>query len=290
MTLETQQSLPSGPSRPSRPSWSLTSKAPAIGTRDLIIPTEIIEFPVCLMRWKDKGEDGLASELEVVDEFRTFVRPTWRPTLSEFCTELTGITQVCLKWIQAPLFPEMLAQLHQFLMKNELLDEHGQSLATVPFDVRDFVVKQCFISKVRVPSWLQGDILDVRTLVLKHLTLLHPPDKSKTKKQNSKRVGVFSAATVLRTFVVLMGLVTQPWASATRRTMNIAAQLKALDLSEFAGREHSGIDDARNITRVLAALARKGTPLQPNTPIQPLRRWPWMGPRRGEILEENLII
>ena len=51
---------------------------------------------MCLLRWKDKTEDGMASELEVVDEFRTFVRPTWRPTLSEFCKELTGITQVSM--------------------------------------------------------------------------------------------------------------------------------------------------------------------------------------------------
>jgi 3'-5' exoribonuclease 1 len=46
------------------------------------------------MRWKDNGDGALASRLEVVDEFRTFVRPTWRPTLTEFCIELTGISQV----------------------------------------------------------------------------------------------------------------------------------------------------------------------------------------------------
>lgn len=47
------------------------------------------------MRWKDKTENGKASQLEVVDEFRSFVRPIWRPKLSAYCTELTGITQVC---------------------------------------------------------------------------------------------------------------------------------------------------------------------------------------------------
>lgn len=46
------------------------------------------------MQWKDRSEDGRASQLEVVEEFRSFVRPSWRPTLSEFCTNLTGITQV----------------------------------------------------------------------------------------------------------------------------------------------------------------------------------------------------
>jgi len=48
------------------------------------------EWPVCLLRWKDKA-NGI---LDVASGFRTFVRPTWRPELTEFCTRLTGITQV----------------------------------------------------------------------------------------------------------------------------------------------------------------------------------------------------
>ncbi|KAG6829986.1 hypothetical protein H0H87_009593 [Tephrocybe sp. NHM501043] len=61
---------------------------------DFNFPNEIIEFPVCLMRWKDRTDDLKASQLEVVAEFRSFVKPTWQPNLSQFCTELTGITQV----------------------------------------------------------------------------------------------------------------------------------------------------------------------------------------------------
>lgn len=48
------------------------------------------EWPVCLLGWKDKTS-GI---LDIISEFRTFVKPTWRPELSEFCTRLTGITQV----------------------------------------------------------------------------------------------------------------------------------------------------------------------------------------------------
>jgi hypothetical protein len=48
------------------------------------------------MRWKDKSDEGRASQLEIVDEFRSFVKPTWRPQLSQYCTNLTGITQVRL--------------------------------------------------------------------------------------------------------------------------------------------------------------------------------------------------
>jgi inhibitor of KinA sporulation pathway (predicted exonuclease) len=36
----------------------------------------------------------MASTLQKVAEFRSFVKPTWRPKLSPFCISLTGITQV----------------------------------------------------------------------------------------------------------------------------------------------------------------------------------------------------
>ena len=86
-----------------------------------------------------------------------------------------------------------------------------------------------------------------------------------------------------------------------RRTPNIPAQLRALGLPEFQGRQHSGIDvcillcikmalltsyqDTRNICRILAELARRGVQLKPNTPINITRRWPWMG-KKGRVLEE----
>ena len=42
--------------------------------------------------------------------------------------------------------------------------------------------------------------------------------------------------------------------------------------------------DARNIARILAELARQGVRLVPNTRIIPGRRWPWMG-ENGEVIE-----
>lgn len=47
-----------------------------------------------LLRWRNKDKEGRAKELVQVDEFRSFVKPSWRPELSAFCTSLTGITQV----------------------------------------------------------------------------------------------------------------------------------------------------------------------------------------------------
>jgi len=120
---------------------------------------EIIEFPVVLLRWEDKTPDGKASTLVKVDEFHTYVRPTFRPTLSTFCTSLTGISQSHVD--SAPTFAEMIPQFKEWLVKNHLLCprterklERFMWCTDGPFDIRDFVVKQCFISKVPIYSEL----------------------------------------------------------------------------------------------------------------------------------------
>jgi hypothetical protein len=76
-------------------------------------PNEIIEWPVIYLKWRrvdavkgvpkdaegldeDSGGEEVDQEwvLEVVDEYHSYVKPRWRPSLSAFCTDLTGITQV----------------------------------------------------------------------------------------------------------------------------------------------------------------------------------------------------
>ncbi|KDQ59451.1 hypothetical protein JAAARDRAFT_33017 [Jaapia argillacea MUCL 33604] len=224
-------------------------------------PNEIIEWPVCLMRWKDKDEEGKASQLEIVAEFRSFVKPTWRPTLSQFCTQLTGITQEQVD--TAPTFSEVMKMFSEFLSANGLVHPGtGKRLERFcwcsdgPFDVRDFVVKQCFISKMTMPSWITGDIMDVRKIV-SNLSYGRERDRRKT-------------------------------STFTRRiSLNIPAQLKFLGLPPFEGRQHSGIDDTRNIARIISELGRRGVRLEPNYVIHPRRRWQWMG-KPGEILEEYI--
>ncbi|KAG5728368.1 3'-5' exoribonuclease 1 [Termitomyces sp. T112] len=232
---------------------------------DFNFPNEIIEFPVCLMRWKDRTKDLQATQLEVVAEFRSFVKPTWRPVLSKFCTDLTGITQEQVD--AAPPFPSVLASVQDFMVEHGLIDgDTGERLVRFcwcsdgPFDIRDFVVKQCFISKVPMPGWIQGDVLDVRTAILNWLHSREQPKDSSVTKYGPRR-----------------------------RTLNITAQLKVLGLSGFEGRQHSGIDDSRNIARIVAELARRGTSLHPNTVIHPNRRWQWMG-RHGQILDDHWTV
>ncbi|EIN03621.1 hypothetical protein PUNSTDRAFT_146951 [Punctularia strigosozonata HHB-11173 SS5] len=229
---------------------------------DFAWPNEIIEWPVCLMRWMDKdGPSGVAKDLRIVDEFRAFVKPTWRPVLSKFCTELTGIEQADVD--SAPTFPEVLASFRGFLVKNGLLDaETDERLCRFcfssdgPWDLRDFLVKQCFISKIDIPPWIPIDFLDTRIVVQGHVRKDFP---------DGSRVHLNKRA----------------------RSPSIVAQLRGLGLEPFAGRQHCGIDDARNVARILAELGRRGAKLQPNSSIDHKRRWPWMG-KKGLILEEYI--
>ena len=55
---------------------------------------KVQEWPVCLLKWADRWDNGMVGPLKKVAEFRSFVKPTWRPKLSSFCVSLTGITQV----------------------------------------------------------------------------------------------------------------------------------------------------------------------------------------------------
>ncbi|KAG1891514.1 hypothetical protein F4604DRAFT_419682 [Suillus subluteus] len=189
-------------------------------------PNEIIEWPVCLMRWKDKSDQGKACQLEI----------------------------------------KVLKMFARFLASHGLIDpKSGRPIQRFcwcsdgPFDVRDFVVKQCFISKAPMPLWLKGNVLDVRRVVSVWAVASSNPDTT-----------------------------TKPSARSHIRSLNIPQQLQALGLPGFQGRLHSGIDDTRNIARVMTELARRGVRLEPKTSINPNRRWNWMG-KPGEVLEHTLM-
>ncbi|KAK7465482.1 hypothetical protein VKT23_005460 [Stygiomarasmius scandens] len=220
-------------------------------------PNEIIEFPVILMRWKDKDGSGQASELVVVDEFHSFVKPAWKPKLSKFCTNLTGITQNQVD--AAPDFVEVLWKLRAFMTKNKLIHAgDGKAITRFcwctdgPWDLGDLLTKQCFHSRIQPPGWLQNNVIDVRRAVKLWMT------------GGEKTTSTHGA------------------------TPNIRGQLSALGL-DFQGRLHSGIDDTRNISRVVIELARRGVKLQPNLTVTHRKRFGWMG-KAGQVREEQIIM
>lgn len=77
------------------------------------VPSEIIEFPAVLVRLADG---------HVVDVFHTYVMPTEEPILSDFCLQLTGITQKTLEEDGVPL-PTAIMMFNKWLTR--VKEEHN---------------------------------------------------------------------------------------------------------------------------------------------------------------------
>ncbi|CAG8549879.1 265_t:CDS:2 [Funneliformis caledonium] len=115
---------------------------------------EIIEFPILLVDSKS---------FDIVDVFHSYVKPSKNPILSDFCKELTGISQSTID--VSPIFPEMLDQFQEFLHRHKLFYENSCAFITDgPWDIRDFITKQCSISKIARPTYFSLPWVDIRTL------------------------------------------------------------------------------------------------------------------------------
>ncbi|KAL7425065.1 NAPDH-dependent diflavin reductase [Cryptotrichosporon argae] len=269
-------------------------------------PNEIIEFPVVLLQWADEepptpAEAGPSASAKAtahgqrkqrvrrlvkVDTFHTYVRPTWQPRLSEFCTGLTGITQETVD--TAPTFPEALLKLEDWMDSWGLRD--GDQLRDAmwvtdgPWDLRDFIPKQLHItptSPPRYPAYLLAPYLNIKTAVQSYLTETHKrsqgyPDESPSKLSSARS----SPAGKKRPKDKIVGRLTT--GHVTSRTtkdrfkamgidyyLNIKGMLKALEIGEFEGHLHSGIDDATNVARILIAIANQDVLIEPNSRLPP---------------------
>ncbi|KAJ2963933.1 hypothetical protein NQZ79_g1096 [Umbelopsis isabellina] len=106
-------------------------------------PHEIIEFPVVLVEGKT---------FEIVDQFRSYVKPSINPVLTEFCTKLTGITQETVD--KSPDFISMLNDFQTWMAKYSLFQEKSAIFVTDgPFDIRDFITQQCNHDNITVPAY-----------------------------------------------------------------------------------------------------------------------------------------
>ncbi|KAJ3228685.1 hypothetical protein HDU81_005995 [Chytriomyces hyalinus] len=78
-------------------------------------PQEIIEFPTVVI-------DTAQPLFPVVKEFHSYVKPTFHPTLTPFCTSLTGIQQETVD--KAPIFNVVWEQFLNFLSENNLTESN----------------------------------------------------------------------------------------------------------------------------------------------------------------------
>lgn len=151
--------------------------------------SEIIEIGMVLGLLAPEG-------FTVIDELQLYVQPTIHPTLTRFCTELTGIEQETVN--DAPLLQAALKQLAGFL------ERHSPSAwgSWGKFDARQFELETANKS------------LSNPLGLIPHLNI-----KQLFARKSGHRVGLARA-------VQLSGL-------------------------RFQGRHHSGLDDARNIGRLI---------------------------------------
>lgn len=286
-------------------------EATCMGVKDLEWPNEIIEFPVVLLRWKQPEEESqnesqfanlstFPNNLYIANTFHSYVRPTWQPKLSTFCTTLTGITQNMVD--TAPTFPEVILKFKKWMEEEGLINEDDEVIEKYcwctdgPWDLRDFVPKQLHITPLkppihrhRYPPYLLQPYINVKEAVhhilsedwynrqellarrLRRQTELIPKEKSTapgSRMTTGEKYGRKSPGFYL----------------------TIEGQLRSLGLGAFKGRAHSGIDDATNIARIVIELARRGVLLEPNARLPPpagAKRFTWMGEKPGDVIWEG---
>lgn len=195
---------------------------------------EIIEFPIVLVDL-DKGN--------IKATFQSYVRPVQSPILSEFCTQLTGITQSQVD--QAPVFNQVLDNVNAWLDQNctdfkppisgnevdAAAASSGRQIKSPRSRVRNwsivtdgradlekFLTRQLELSGIPYPDWSLGPYLESRALFAK-------------------------------------------FSKSGRGTLQ--QQLKWCGL-EFEGREHSGLDDAVNIARIVLNMHERGAKVEAN--------------------------
>lgn len=152
-------------------------------------PSEIIEIGAVAGK--------LSSEsFEIVEELQIYVKPTINPTLTNFCTELTGITQSAVD--SAIILNDALPALEIWLQAKNVTAWGSWG----KFDANQFS-QECDLKALSNP------MVDIQHLNIKQLFA----------RKFGHRVGLERA-------LKLRGLI-------------------------FAGRQHSGIDDARNIATLL---------------------------------------
>ena len=163
--------------------------------------------------------------MSVVDEFQLYVRPVHRPRLTEFCTQLTGIQQA---WVdEAPLFGEAL-QAHTDWLRSHGIAVEGESGRTM-------ICVSC------------GD-WDLKTMLPKQLHLEQYGGGAKHSRVPQH----------LRHWINIKHIYSR---SMPQKATGMPSMLKGLGLT-LEGRHHSGIDDCRNISKIVRSLAQRGVVLE----------------------------
>uniref|UniRef100_A0A674A127 ERI1 exoribonuclease 2 n=1 Tax=Salmo trutta TaxID=8032 RepID=A0A674A127_SALTR len=175
---------------------------------------EIIEFPAVLLN---------TATGEVESEFHTYVQPQEHPTLSDFCTQLTGTTQQQVE-AGVPLHI-CLSRFSRWLQTLE-----HQRGVVFPRDQRAPLVQLDYLCPI-VSDWDLG------------VCLLY-----ECKRKQLHKPAVLNSWIDLRATYRLF---------YNRKPKGLNGALQDLGI-QFSGREHSGLDDARNTAHLAWRMMRDG--------------------------------
>ena len=149
----------------------------------------------------------------VVDSCQYYCKPIINPQLSEFCKTLTGIQQETVEAAQT--FPVVLEQFNSWIASHALGTDRTFALVTDgPFDVGRFLRLSCEQHGLKVPAWAEKWVNLRKAFANFYRWSSHTP-------------------------------------SSQQKLPGLQTMLTRLDL-EFEGDPHCGLDDAKNIARVVS--------------------------------------
>lgn len=117
-------------------------------------PHEIIEFPAILVDVRK----GIVNKEQ---SFHSFIKPVLHPTLSPFCTELTGIHQETVD--NAPLFSEAIENFNAWFRKTIPKGAKVVFCADGPWDFKHFFYEQHVLRDKQPLPTIFYEYIDIRT-------------------------------------------------------------------------------------------------------------------------------
>lgn len=192
-------------------------------------PHEIIEFPAVLISCENVDRP------EIIDVFHSYVKPVINPTLSEFCKALTGIEQNTVD--AADTFDKVLHSFEKWMQQRGMgLSKTFMIVTDGPFDMGRFMYLQCQQSGIEFPACLRH-WANLRKVFINFYKESFYAFNNNQNQQNTQR---------------LPGLQTM---------------LAKLDM-DFEGHPHCGLDDAKNIARIVVRLLKDKAVIRINEKFQ----------------------
>ncbi|EEB09186.1 double-strand siRNA ribonuclease [Schizosaccharomyces japonicus yFS275] len=210
---------------------------------------EIIEFPCLLYDLEQK---------RIIDEFHTYVKPRRIPTLSNYCKELTKIPQKLID--NAPPFKTVLDLLHEFLSKHDdklIPPVNGPNTfewSRLPKTAYHFRSQKNW-------AWACDGPWDMASFVAKEFA---------TTEENNPPSWINGP------FVDVRSLFSDAFRVSKS---NINAMLSRWNLT-FEGQEHNGLDDARNLVRVIQHMQQEDIEFEHNRWWLQYQNVGWCFPRK----------